>query len=134
MNFCVPPPERQAASTLYAIGAHIPVNLRINSRNFRQKFWIFSLQVFCKRFAENLCFHTLIAKKNLTKLGENFEKAKFSSNFSPFIAFQRMQHHKSEIYAIPFAAIYEQCTHPTVQAIEDDFIQQIGRASCRERV
>ena len=49
-------------SSLYAIGAHIPVNLRINSRNFRRKFWIFSVQVFAKEFAENL-FSTLIAKK-----------------------------------------------------------------------
>ena len=34
-----------------------------------------------------------------------------------FIKFQ-------SIYSLSSNAIYEQCTHPTAQAIEDDFIQQ----------
>jgi len=60
----------------------------------------------------------------LAKLPKNCEKTKFLTNFSPFISSNEIEHHKSEIYAILFAVIYEQCTLPTVPAIKDDCIQQ----------
>ena len=108
----VNPRLREAAGTLYAIGAHIGGKLHYKPSKFWEKILIFLLQTFCKWDLLKTVVFKANRLKKFGKLAKNNQKTKFFSKIQSIYFFHRITLHKSEIFAIQFSAIYVQATCP----------------------